>query len=67
MMIWASVYSISVKFCRCNVIISPAVCSTIFVGRRLNGFHKLLALRISTAFGDLISYHLPFALKLVYV
>lgn len=41
MMIWASVYSISVKFCRCNVFISPALCSTIFVGRRLNGLSQV--------------------------
>ena len=69
MRIWASVCSIRIKLCRRNVFVSPASCSTIFVGQRLselweNGFHKLLALRISTAFGAFISYHFPFVLRL---
>jgi hypothetical protein len=72
MRIWASVCSIRIKLCRCNVFISPASYSTIFVGQRLSELweewlpwiHKLLELRISTAFGAFIPYHFPFALSL---
>jgi hypothetical protein len=36
MMIWASVCSIKIQLCRCNVFIPPASYSTIFVGQRLS-------------------------------
>jgi len=36
MRIWASVCSIRIKLGRCNVLISPASCSTIFVGQHLS-------------------------------
>ena len=67
MMTWASVCSIRIKLCQC-IFMSLTRCSTISsVSIRAScgkyNFRKLLALRMSTAFGAFISYHFLFALS----
>jgi hypothetical protein len=49
MMIWASVCSIRVKLCRCNVFISPASCPAIFVGRHLSELWEIGLSQVASA------------------
>jgi hypothetical protein len=68
MMIWASVCSIRINLCRCNVFVSPTSCSTIFVGQRLNELWEEWGSKVASAeningIWGRYSSHFPFALR----
>lgn len=63
MTIWASVCSIRIKLCRCNVFISPASCSTMFVGQRLSELWEEWLSHVASAenlYGIWSIYPIPF-------
>jgi hypothetical protein len=49
MTIWASVCSIRIKLCQCNIFIPPTSCSMIFVGQRLNELWEEWPLQVVSA------------------